>query len=166
MKKMKKASGGAVGSHRADPRPMSLADRIKESRARTSEAIGDTPPKPKPKPKPAKPEAYAMGGPVGAGIPPQRGSVAQAGPTAGAGIQNIMPNPTPRPSDFRVGPLQFGQAGSFDNPLNRMLRGNSEMVPPKMKPSLPGAVGPGGGYKKGGRVDGCATRGKTKGAKK
>lgn len=136
MKRMKKASGGAVGSHRADPRPMSLADRIKESRARTSEAIGDTAPKPKPKPKPVKPEKYAMGGPVGAG----------------------MPAPQPRPSNYSIGPLRFG---GMQESEARPMR-----VPPRMQPSAPRPVGPGGGYKSGGKVDGCATRGKTKGTMK
>lgn len=90
---------------------------------------------------------YAMGGPVGAGM---------------------MPAPQPRPSDFRVGPLQFGRPGGVVNPLGGMQEREPRpmRVPPRMQPSKPGAVGPGGGYKKGGRVDGCATRGKTKGVKK
>ena len=137
MKKMKKASGGAVGSHRADPRPMPLTERIKESHRRTAEAIGDEPiPSPKVKPKP-KPDAYAAGGPVGAGM---------------------MPAPQPRPSNYNIGPLRFG---GMQEREGRPMR-----VPPRMQPSAPRPVGPGGGYKKGGQVDGCAMRGKTKGAKK
>ena len=136
MKKMKKASGGAVGSHRADPRPMPLTERIKESRRRTAEAIGDVAPAaPKPPAKP-KPEKYAMGGPVAAGIPA----------------------PQPRPSDYSIGPLRFG--GMQEREVRPMR------VPPRMQPNAPRPVGPGGGYKKGGQVDGCAMRGKTKGAKK
>jgi hypothetical protein len=33
----------------------------------------------------------------------------------------------------------------------------------RMRPQAPAPVGPGGGYKKGGKIDGCATRGMTKG---
>jgi hypothetical protein len=36
----------------------------------------------------------------------------------------------------------------------------------RMRPKTPAPVGPGGGYKKGGKIDGCATRGMTKGLKK
>jgi len=36
----------------------------------------------------------------------------------------------------------------------------------RMRPNAPAPVGPGGGYKKGGKIDGCATRGMTKGLKK
>ena len=36
----------------------------------------------------------------------------------------------------------------------------------RMRPNAPAPVGPGGGYKKGGKIDGCATRGMTKGRNK
>ena len=170
MKKMKKASGGSI---KVPAKPMTMAERVADRNRRMAEAMGDSP-KPKPAPPKKKPDAYAMGGPVGAGMQAPMGRTAQAGPTAGPGIRQRgpeIPSPMPRPSDYRVGPLQFGQAGMMGNPLGNMLRGGGAdgagaMVPPRMQPSLPGAVGPGGGYKKGGRVDGCATRGKTKGAKK
>lgn len=99
-----------------------------------------------------------------AAVPPQRGSVAQGGQTAGAGIQNMMPKPAPRPSDYRVGPLQFGRPGGVVNPLVGMQERDVRpmRVPPRMQPSAPRPVSPGGGYKAGGRVDGCAMRGKTK----
>lgn len=35
----------------------------------------------------------------------------------------------------------------------------------RIRPGAPSPVGPGGGYKKGGKIDGCATRGMTKGRK-
>lgn len=182
-KKSKYASGGSVGSHRADPRPMSLADRIKESRARTSAAIGDAP-APKPAPRPQKPKPYAEGGMVATG----------------------MPAPQPRPSDFRVGPLQFGGPGGMGgyggagSPVGapgmppagpmpgggrpmRDQRGMEDMknamkdrlgglsgrfagMGGRMRPNAPAPVGPGGGYKKGGKIDGCAMRGMTKGKNK
>lgn len=89
---------------------------------------------------------YAMGGPVAAG----------------------MPAPMPRPSDFRVGPLQFGRPGGINNPLSAMPEREARpmRVPPRMQPNAPRPVGPGGGYKSGGKVDGCAMRGKTKGTMK
>lgn len=134
MKKMKKASGGSV---RAPSKPMTMAERVADRNRRMAEAMGDVSPTPKPPPPKKKPDAYAMGGPVGAGM---------------------MPAPQPRPSDYSIGPLRFGGMQERDV---RPMR-----APPRMQPSAPRPVGPGGGYKAGGKVDGCATRGKTKGVKK
>lgn len=136
----------------------------------------------------------------------------------------VMPTPQPRPSDFKVGPLQFGGAGGMgggnmggagsgssaldmyksmgvgprnpagptgmppggpmggDRPMreprgmenmkeaikNRLggLSGRFAGMGGRMRPQAPAPVGPGGGYKKGGKIDGCATRGMTKGRNK
>jgi len=103
-----------------------------------------------------------------------------------------MPTPQPRPSDFKVGPLQFGGAGGMGNPglpmgatmpLSGVLPGGGRpmrnqrgmegleqamqnRMGGRMRPKSPTPVGPGGGYKKGGKIDGCATRGMTKGRNK
>jgi hypothetical protein len=211
--KSKYASGGA-------PKPMTMAERVADRNRRMAEAMGDAPkPKPKPAPKPAKPKPYAEGGMVATG----------------------MPTPQPRPSNFTVGPLQFGGPGGFGggnmggagsgssaldmyksmgvgprNPAGptgmppggpmgggrpmrdqRGISGGNDMnfaqnmkqdIMQKMKdrlgdrmggigdrmegirnrvrPNAPAPVGPGGGYKKGGKIDGCATRGMTKGRNK
>ena len=128
-----------------------------------------------------KKSKYAAGGPIG---------------------PEVMPTPLPRPSDFRVGQLQFGgvgdanmpgNMGNYSSPMNRPMlndgrpmreqRGMENMrqvvkyrlkeMPEKfdgmnkrMRQNAPAPVGPGGGYKKGGKIDGCATRGMTKGLKK
>jgi hypothetical protein len=176
--KSKYASGGA-------PKPMTMAERVADRNRRMAEAMGDAP-KPKPAPRPQKPKPYAEGGMVATG----------------------MPAPQPRPSDFRVGPLQFGGAGGMggyggfggagspvgatgmppggpmggDRPM-REPRGMENMkeaikdrlgglsgrfagMGGRMRPNAPAPVGPGGGYKKGGKIDGCATRGMTKGRNK
>jgi hypothetical protein len=191
--KSKYASGGA-------PKPMTMAERVADRNRRMAQAMGDAPkPKPKPAPKPQKPKPYAEGGMVATG----------------------MPAPQPRPSDFRVGPLQFGGAGGMGGyggagspvgatgmppggpmgggrPMRdqRGISGGNDMnfaqnmkqdIMQKMKdrlgdrmggigdrmegirnrvrPNAPAPVGPGGGYKKGGKIDGCATRGMTKARK-
>jgi hypothetical protein len=173
--KSKYASGGA-------PKPMTMAERVADRNRRMAQAMGDAP-KPKPPPKPAKPKPYAEGGMVATG----------------------MPAPKPRPSDFRVGPLQFGGAGGMggyggagspvgatgmppggpmgggrpmreprgmenmrQSVMDRLgsLSGKFDGMGGRMRPNVPAPVGPGGGYKKGGKIDGCATRGMTKGRNK
>jgi hypothetical protein len=192
--KSKYASGGA-------PKPMTMAERVADRNRRMAQAMGDAP-KPKPAPRPQKPKPYAEGGMVATG----------------------MPTPQPRPSNFTVGPLQFGGPGGFGggnmggagsgssaldmyksmgvgprNPagptgmppggpmgggrpmreprgmenmrqsvMDRLgsLSGKFDGMGGRMRPNVPAPVGPGGGYKKGGKIDGCATRGMTKGRNK
>lgn len=167
MKKCGKkyASGGSVQS---SPKPMTLAERIAERNRRMAEAMGDAP-KPKPPPPPKKPKPYADGGMV---------------------KPAVMPTPQPRPSNYSIGPLQFGGMGGAGSPMTtppadgrsqregRLGRGldvgamrerfaeRFPKIAQRMRPSVPSPVGAGGGYKKGGKIDGCAMRGMTKGKKK
>jgi len=83
-KKSKYASGGT-------PKPMTMAERVADRNRRMAEAMGDAP-KPKPTPSPAKPKPFANGGPI---------------------TPAVMPTPQPRPSNFKVGPLQFGGSGGY-----------------------------------------------------
>ena len=70
----------------------------------------------------------------------------------------MMPTPQPHHTNNSIGPMRFG---GMQEREPRPMR-----VPPRMQPNAPRPVGPGGGYKKGGAVDGCAMRGKTKGTMK
>lgn len=93
--------------------------------------------------------------------------------------------PTTRPSSYSIGPLQFG--GGQDGNMAGMLQSRPRLAEmaqrlranpvragrpgplpanPRVQPAAPKPVGPGGGYKKGGRIDGCAMKGKTKGKSK
>ena len=187
----KYASGGSVQS---SPKPMTLAERIAERNRRMAEAMGDAP-KPKPTPPPKKPKPYADGGMV---------------------KPAVMPTPQPRPSNYSIGPLQFGGPGGYGGagspvgatgmppggPMGRGMyssdrtrpvrdgRGMEDMkqkikerlgglgdrmgglrervqdMRTRVRPNAPSPVGAGGGYKKGGKIDGCAMRGMTKGKKK
>jgi hypothetical protein len=122
--------------------------------------------------------------------------------------QIIMPPPQPRPSDFRVGPLQFGGAGTQtpqieprlrQQPLGqsvkppagflgnrgipskesilaryqeRKMRGKAPQkampspVANRMTPSPRPNITQPLAFNKGGKIDGCAMRGMTKGMKK
>ena len=176
----KYASGGAT-------KPTTIQQKVADRNRRMAEAMGDAP-KPKPATPKKKPDSFADGGPV---------------------RPAVMPTPQPRPSNFTVGPLQFGGPGGFggagspvgatgmppagpmySSDRNRPMRDQRDMdnmkqkikeglgdrmgglrdrlagLGQRMRPNAPRPVAAGGGYKKGGKIDGCAVRGMTKGKNK
>ncbi len=160
-KKGKYSSGGnvkpQVGSIRSDPRPMTLPDRMREARARTAVAIGDSP-EPERAKTPAKPKPYFAGGPVtGTGME-RNGMIPNQTPMGRFGSQGMLERPNPGVQPFNRTPMDIPPVSG--NPMDgRPLRGGRAFLE-----SGGPAFGP--GYKKGGKIDGCATRGMTKGGKK
>jgi len=190
-KKSKYASGGPV---QANPKPTTFPDLIADRNRRMAEAMGDAPKSKLPTPA-KKPKPFAGGGMV---------------------VPTGIPTPQPRPSNFTVGPLQFGGPGGYGgagSPVgatgtppggsmgggmyssdrtrpvrdgrgmedmkqkikerlgglgDRMggLRERMQDIRTRVRPNAPAPVGAGGGYKKGGKIDGCAMRGMTKGRNK
>lgn len=173
----KYATGGSTN------KPTTIQQKVADRNRRMAEAMGDAPPTPKPPPRPTKPKPFANGGPIAPAVmptPQPRPSNFTVGPLqfggpngmGGAGTPTRTPGaPSTNPNYASDRNRPMRDQRDMDNMKQKIkerlgdrmggLRDRLAGIGQRVRPNAPRPVAAGGGYKKGGAVDGCAIRGKT-----